>query len=86
MEDIKLDGVALTGAPTQEDVYPMIQEMTFKAYVKSRDEGITLLTAIQTLVNELGVDQVVSMFNYACKNPSMVQKAKKYLPYLSMLK
>lgn len=85
MEEIKLP-TDVSDSPTEpKKVYPLVEEMTFKAPVKSEEEGYKLLMAIQVLVNELGAEQILSTYDYLIKNPSMIQKAKKYLPYIKML-
>lgn len=48
-------------------VYPMVEEMTFKSLVKSEEEAYRLLMAIQTLVNEVGSIEIISMFDYFIK-------------------
>ena len=86
MEGIQLDGVALTDTPKEPvKSYPLIEELTFKAHIKNEEEGYALLMSIQVLVNELGTEQIVSLFNKLKSNPSLLLKAKKYLPYISML-
>jgi len=66
-------------------VYPMVEEMTFRSPVKSEEEAYKLLIAIQTLVNEIGSLEIISMFDYFVSNPSAIAKARKYLPYIKML-
>jgi len=66
-------------------VYPMVEEMTFRSPVKSEEEAYRLLMAVQTLVNEVGPVEIISLFDYFIKNPSAIVKAKKYLPYIKML-
>ena len=58
-------------------VYPMVEEMTFRSPVKSEEEAYRLLMAIQTLVNEVGSIEIISLFDYFVKNPSAIAKAKK---------
>lgn len=76
--------VAKIPAPPQE-VYPMVEEMTFRAIIKSKEQGYALLRAIQIVVNEMGAEPIISAINEVEKNPSLLQKAKSYLPYLKMI-
>jgi len=66
-------------------VYPMVEEMTFRAIIKSEKEGYELLRAIQILVNELGGETIVQLMNKVEQKPQLLQKAKSMLPYLGML-
>jgi len=66
-------------------VYPLVEEMTFRAIIASEQDGYKLLRAIQILVNELGGEQIVSIMDKMESNPSLMQKAKSYLPYLKYI-
>jgi len=86
MEDnLQNNNTALEAAVEPKKVYPLVEEMTFRSPVKSEEEAYRLLMAIQTLVNEVGSVEIISMFDYFIKNPSAIVKAKKYLPYIKML-
>lgn len=65
--------------------YPTVEEMTFKGIVKSEEEAYALLRAVQILVNELGAETIIKVVGTVEKKPQLLQKAKTYLPYISML-
>ena len=87
MEDIQVTPTTTTPtAPIEvSKQYPMVEEMTFKCPVSSEAQAYDLLIAIQFLVNQVSASEIISTVEYISKNPSMIQKAKKYLPYLKML-
>lgn len=101
MDDIQkpktLGEVQLTLAPTAPEpvasvirqepsiTYPIVEELTFKAFIKSQDQGYALLRAIQILVNELGAETIISAMDTVEKKPALIQKAKAFLPYINML-
>jgi hypothetical protein len=66
-------------------VYPLVEEMTFRAIISNEAEGYALLRAVQILVNELGATQIVALMNKIEKKPSIMQQAKTYLPYILSL-
>ena len=69
----------------QKQIYPMVEEMTFRAIIKSEEQGYRLLRAIQLIVNEMGTDTIISAIDEVEKNPALLAKAKTYLPYLKMI-
>ena len=86
MEDIQVTPTTTPVTPVEASKqYPMVEEMTFKCPVISEAQAYDLLIAIQFLVNSVGAGDIISTVDYVSKNPSMMQKAKKYLPYLKML-
>lgn len=89
MEDIQVvSTVAPLNPITTPEVaksYPLIEEMTFKCPVNSEEQAYQVLGSIQFLVNQTNAEEIISIIGTLIKNPSMMQKAKKYLPYLKML-
>lgn len=69
----------------QPQLYPMVEEMTFRVIIKSEEQGYRLLRAIQLLVNEVGTETIISAIDEVERNPSLLTKAKTYLPYLKMI-
>lgn len=65
--------------------YPLVEEMTFRGIIKSEEEGYALLRAVQILVNEFGADSIINITKMLEKKPTLIQKAKTYLPYINML-
>jgi len=65
--------------------YPVIEEMTFKAYITSEAQGIELLTCIQAIVNSIGADTIIQTVRAIEKDPSILQKAKNALPLLKLI-
>ena len=59
--------------------------MTFRAVVANEAEAYATLRAVQILINEFGVPTLLNIVNKLEAKPSLVQKAKGMLPYLSML-
>ena len=70
---------------TCANIYPMVEEVTFRGIIKSEEEGYALLQSVQTLVNEFGTDTIIKVVGALAKKPGLLAKAKSYLPYLSML-
>ena len=66
-------------------IYPMVEEMTFRAIIKSEKEGYEILRAVQILINELGSETIVQLINKVEQKPQLLQKAKSMLPYLGLL-
>lgn len=85
MEDIQVAQTTVPVTPEVTKSYPLIEEMTFKCPVNSEQEAYDLLIAVQFLVNQFGAGDIISGVEAVSKNPSLMQKAKKYLPYLKML-
>ena len=69
----------------QGDVYPKVEELIIRASVKSNAQAMDLLLCIQAVVNELGADTIVALVRKLEKDPSIITKAQKFLPYLNML-
>ena len=65
--------------------YPVIEEMTFKAYITSESQGMELLTCIQAIVNAVGADIIIQSVRAIEKDPSILQKAKTALPLLKLI-
>lgn len=59
--------------------------MTFRGIIKSEEEGYALLRAVQILVNEFSADSIINITKILEKKPTLIQKAKTYLPYINML-
>ena len=79
MDEIKL-------APQLETkVWPTVEELVIRAIIKSPEQGLELLKCLQAIVNEFGADMIITLVRKVEKDPSLMQKAQKYLPYLSML-
>lgn len=66
-------------------VYPIVEDMQFRAIINSEDEGYALLKAVQTIVNSVGSTQLIAIVDKFEKNPKMVQQIKVYLPYILSL-
>lgn len=66
-------------------VYPIVEEMTFRAVINNDTEGYALLRAIQILVNEFGAAPLIAIMTKIEKNPNLLQQAKTYLPYILSL-
>lgn len=62
--------------------YPMVEEMTFRGIISSKEEGLALLRAVQIMVNELGAPTIVQLMKVLEKKPQLMQQAKTYLPYV----
>lgn len=79
-----MDEIRLT--PQQDTkVYPAIEELVIRAVIKNPEQGLELLKCLQALVNEVGTDTIIGLVRKLEKDPSLMQKAQKYLPYLNML-
>jgi len=85
IETAKMFPPTKTDQPIPAEIYPMVEEMTFRAIIKSKEQGYALLRAVQIIVNEMGSEIIISAVNEIEKNPSLIQKAKSYLPYLKMI-
>jgi len=70
---------------TDAKAYPAIEELVIRAVIKSPEQGLELLKCLQAVVNEIGADTIITMVRKLEKDPSLMQKAQKYLPYLNML-
>lgn len=69
----------------QEGIYPKVEELIVRASVKSNAQAMDLLLCIQAVVNELGADTIIALVRKLEKDPSIITKAQKYLPYLNLL-
>ena len=76
---------AIPGLPPSTKVFPMVEELTIRALINSEAHGYELLKCIQALVNAVGADAIIDIVRKVEKNPSLLAKAKAYLPYLNML-
>lgn len=70
---------------TVEKIYPMVEEMTFRAIIKSEKEGYELLRAVQILINEFGTEIPIQLVNKIEQKPQLLQKAKSMMPYIGLL-
>lgn len=62
--------------------YPIVEELTFRALIQSEAQGYELLAGVQALVNEFGTETILGMFRKVAANPSLINKAKSFLPFL----
>lgn len=69
----------------QSKIYPCVEQLTFHAIIKSEEHGYELLKCIQAVVNEIGEDFIINSVRAIEKDPSILAKAQKYLPYFKML-
>jgi len=77
---------AIQGTGTLKPItYPMVEELTFRAVIKSEAEGYALLRAVQIIVNEFGAESLITVMTTMEKKPELLQKAKQYLPYINIL-
>lgn len=77
--------VPVTPVVADTKIYPLVEELTFRAIVNSENEAYSVLRAVQILINEFGVPTLLNIVNKLETKPALVQKAKGMLPYLSML-
>lgn len=70
---------------TPSNVYPLVEELTFRAIIQNEAEGYALLRAVQILVNEFGASSLISVMAKMEAKPALMQKAKSSLPYLLMM-
>ena len=75
---------SINGSSTAK-IYPLVEELTFRAIVANEAEAYAVLRAVQILINEFGVPTLLNIVNKLEAKPALVQKAKGMLPYLSML-
>ena len=71
--------MAIPGTP---NIYPKVEELTFRTYVTSEDQARRLLIGIQALVNAIGAEPIIQVVSAIEKNPSLLSKAMSYLPTL----
>ena len=76
---------AIPGTPPSTETFPKVEELTIRAVIKSEAHGYELLKCIQALVNEVGADTIIDLVRKVEKNPTLLTKAKAYLPYINML-
>lgn len=83
MEGIPL-GVKQVPASEAVEViqYPTVEKMTFTAVINSEAEGLSLLRAVQLIVNTFGAQTCIAAVTKLEKNPKLVDKAKANLPWL----
>lgn len=74
--------MAIPGTP---DVYPKVEDLTFRTYVTSEDQARKLLIGIQALVNAIGAEPIIQVVSAIEKNPSLLSKAINYLPTVMKL-
>jgi len=79
------DVVHLKEEVVSKKIYPLVEEMIFRSVIGSEQEGYSLLRAVQILVNELGASSIIAVVDAIEKKPQLIQKAKSYLPLISML-
>jgi len=68
--------------PTSAKVFPMYEELTFRANITSEQQGYELLVCIQGLVNTLGTETIIAAIKKLDANPNLINSAKQYLKYL----
>ena len=83
-EVLQGDSAVITPIIPQK-IYPLVEELTFRAIVANEAEAYAVLRAVQILINEFGITTLLNIVNKLEAKPSLVQKAKGMLPYLSML-
>ena len=64
------------------NIYPKVEELTFRTYVTSEEQARKLLVGIQALVNAIGAEPIIQVVSAIEKNPSLLSKAMSYLPTL----
>lgn len=84
-DDLKLVENTQSEEVVQKKMYPLVEEMIFRAVIGSEQDGYNLLRAVQILVNELGAESIIAVVSAIEKKPQLLQKAKSYLPLISML-
>lgn len=62
--------------------YPMVEELTFRAYVSTEAEAHELLKSVQAIVNAVGGGTIIQVVRAIEKNPKMLQQAMTYLPLI----
>jgi hypothetical protein len=72
-------------SPTKPVIYPIVEEMTFRAVINSNEQGMALLRAVQIIVNEFGAATLIEIMNKVEAKPSLMQKAKSMLPFIGMM-
>jgi hypothetical protein len=76
----------INGTPeTKPAIYPLVEEMTFRAIIHSNEQGLALLRAVQIIVNEFGAQTLIEIMQKVEAKPSLMQKAKSALPFMGML-
>lgn len=80
-----MEETAITQEIKAPQVYPMVEELVIRATINSEEHGMELLKCIQTVVNSVGADQIISAVRAIEKNPSILTKAQTMLPYLQKL-
>lgn len=63
-------------------VYPVVEELTFRALIQNEAQGYELLKGVQSLVNEFGTETIIALVRKATANPGLISKAKSFLPFL----
>ena len=70
---------------TKPIIYPLVEDMTFRAVITSNEQGMALLRAVQIIVNEFGAQTLIDVMSKVEAKPSLLQKAKAALPFIGML-
>jgi len=80
-----IQGTIQEKTDTKPIIYPIVEEMTFRAVINSNEQGMALLRAVQIIVNEFGAQTLIEIMAKVEAKPSLMQKAKSALPFLGML-
>ena len=62
--------------------YPRNEELIIQCVISSKDQGMSLLRAIQMVVNSFGAETIVALVDKLEKNPKLADKAIAFLPAL----
>ena len=79
---MSIPGMPPIKAEVVPQVYPIVEELTFRALIQNEAQGYELLKGIQSLVNEFGTDTIIALVRKATANPGLIAKAKSFLPFL----
>jgi hypothetical protein len=62
--------------------YPLVEDLTFRAYVSSEAEALELLTSIQAIINAVGGVTIIHVVQAIEKKPQLLQQAMNFLPLI----
>ena len=62
--------------------YPIVEDLTFRAYVESEDEALELLKSIQAIVNAIGGVTIINVVKAIERKPQLLQQAMNFLPLI----
>lgn len=69
----------------EKKAYPMVEELVVRATINSEEHGLELLKCIQAVVNSYGADTIINAVRTIEKNPKLIEKAQKALPFMNLL-